>query len=59
MIIESVDIGGHRFSENILLVWFKTSYSGEKVGFQDCDGQRKECEDREVVQMVDLVQTHF
>jgi len=36
-IMGSVGSGSHNHSENIWFVWFKISYSGKKVGFDDCD----------------------
>ena len=32
-----VDSGCHKLSENIWFVWSKRSYSGQKVGCDDCD----------------------
>ena len=34
-----VDSGCHKLSENVWLVWSKRSYSGQKVGCDDCDGR--------------------
>ena len=37
--------GSHMLSESIWIVWFKTSFSREKVVCHECDGLA-ECEDR-------------
>ena len=34
-----VDSGCHKPSENICFVWSKRSYSGQKVGCDECDGR--------------------